>query len=651
MNLKRPAAASDNEGNDERASSTPQLRSSASPRKRSKRDNDAPSSSSFTIPQTPVASGSTTHLNQTASSTSKTPFTPYPLRALDSPSNPFGRKRTEKIKLTLPPVSSFAKHIALRFQFIRSDIPAKKPGVHRVVRVPMNYTFAHLRSLIAWLFNTPASFHHGSTEDYLFEVKNKCAMYDSKYKPGQIRHGSTSFKISNVRDPARWRSGYGCVDEEDELNESGDEEDENQVTSEEEEDWTWADEEDFTIGHLFPRGLDPDIGIIYHHSASTQVHITLNRSLLPRTRGKSNTPHVFFARGRAFLSPAPLPRPNFTKSIQDIMSSSPAHYEGRSKSTNQKKWKGKSKAGVTLKDESPVFSFRDAVRKRKTNTSGNVSDDEDAEGELDPDADVPHAFDASHPFFHAQGSSPVKRIKDADDGVILVRDSDDEEDDEGQVDWTQEDFNTEINPDKWNRNSRSFAIYLLRFNDPTGEYDDEEVKEDDIQHSQQLQHVDNSTPGLTNCASSASSLPPSSPMRSSSPATLEYYFPNSSSYSLPDPSEFGLIIETHYPANKKYSATPAPPKAKKHRLRIKRLEKRLAKIKKDAFLTKNDGDNDVLDGEEDELDEEEDDSKGGEKVDKWVALGRKLGLKTDRPGARLAMTEKDIWGVPMSEEA
>jgi hypothetical protein len=63
----------------------------------------------------------------------------------------------------------------------------------------------------------------------------------------------------------RWRSGYGNGVEEDELSESEDEEmvdGESQVDAEEV-DFTWVDEEDYTLVHAWPAGLDPTTGIIY----------------------------------------------------------------------------------------------------------------------------------------------------------------------------------------------------------------------------------------------------------------------------------------------------------------------------------------------------------------------------------------------------
>ena len=113
----------------------------------------------YSFPQTPVASGSfassSKHAANSSSSlgkfleTPRTPYTLYPLRASDSPSNPFGRKRKERLLQTLPDVTSFKQHISLRFQFVRKDIYTRQGGIFRVIRVPMNYTFAHLSDRVA----------------------------------------------------------------------------------------------------------------------------------------------------------------------------------------------------------------------------------------------------------------------------------------------------------------------------------------------------------------------------------------------------------------------------------------------------------------------------------------------------------------------
>jgi hypothetical protein len=134
----------------------------------------------------------------------------------------------------------------------------------------MNYTFAHLHCLIAWLFDTPVHYANGKNglgdaEDYPFGVKSKAKLYSPLYKPGQLKGGVRTVKLSNVRDPGRWRSGYGTGIE-DGLSESEDEEmvpGESQADAEEV-DCIWVNEEDYTLVHrAWPAGLDPTTGIIY----------------------------------------------------------------------------------------------------------------------------------------------------------------------------------------------------------------------------------------------------------------------------------------------------------------------------------------------------------------------------------------------------
>ncbi|KDR72619.1 hypothetical protein GALMADRAFT_252775 [Galerina marginata CBS 339.88] len=522
--------------------------------------------------------------------TPRTPYTPYPLQPSDSPSNPFGKNRNAQLTRSLPPESSFKKHVALRFQFVRtgkgkeSVMSPRQGGVHRIARVPLNYTFVHLRCLIAWLFNTPAAYasagatslNGGAGDGYLFEVKDNATVYSPLYKPGQVKSGVTIVKLSNVRDPVkRWRArcgfGFGSEEDEDELSEEDDEEEDRSSeigADEESEDWKWADEEDFTLGHAFPQGLNPEIAIIYHHSPTTQIHITVNKLLLPRQRGIANAPHVFTARGRVHLSPAPLPRLVFgtsTSILQSLSSSSPARPSPpRPRITRARvsaltaatkasgampvtfapevaprakgKDKGKGKAVVRLRSLTPpyrapagrkLFPRRDptpkakpAVKARKLRSPpppARADEDEDEDVELtdadadgdtdpehqdrekEPDSDGLHPFDATHPFFHAQGSSPLKPVPDlassplfssgsnsntnnAKRVVVLVPDSDDEQgqepdhnlpspvtsEDEDDSPSCEEEPHKTLNPDKWNAPPFAFARYLLEYMDPQG---------------------------------------------------------------------------------------------------------------------------------------------------------------------------------------
>ena len=143
----------------------------------------------------------------------------------------------------------------------------QKGGVHRVVQVPLNYTFTHLRALIAWLFDTPTAClnRKAGEEGYLFEVKTNIAMESPLMKPGMIKSGVTSVRVSNVRDP--WRQRYGqTVDDEDELDEESEpdaEEEDCETPYDESNDWAWADEDDHTLEHVWITGVRGDRGVIY----------------------------------------------------------------------------------------------------------------------------------------------------------------------------------------------------------------------------------------------------------------------------------------------------------------------------------------------------------------------------------------------------
>jgi len=173
----------------------------------------------------------------------------------------------------------------MRFQFVRKGVSPRMGGVYRIVQVPLNYTFAHLRILVAFLFGSPASSSRlgdkagsrSEEEDYLFEVVSKATLYSPLYKPGQIKSGKTTTKLSNRRDPCRWNVGYGYADDDDEEEEEDELEEESlgastvldledEVLAEMEEkpgEWKWESEEDYVLGHVWPDGLDIRCGIIY----------------------------------------------------------------------------------------------------------------------------------------------------------------------------------------------------------------------------------------------------------------------------------------------------------------------------------------------------------------------------------------------------
>ncbi|KAF9450199.1 hypothetical protein P691DRAFT_810954 [Macrolepiota fuliginosa MF-IS2] len=278
---------------------------------------------SSSLPTTPAVS----HIS--LSTPLKTPHTPYPPRPFDSPGNPFGRKRIKHLIRTLPESTSFSKHLPLRFQFIRTGSASpRQGGVYRVVQVPLSYTFTHLCCLIAWLFGGLPS--QEGADEHLFEVKKDASIYSHLYKPGQVKSGQTWVKLSSSQNPYRYRTddlNDGEEDPQEDQLESDvkraleeDEEESDDCEDEELEDWKWEDEEEFTVGHAWPKGPDLERAIIYHHSLTTQIHITINQTDIPRRKGRSNTPYVFSARGRVWLSPPPLPRPIFAVPAKKVAS-------------------------------------------------------------------------------------------------------------------------------------------------------------------------------------------------------------------------------------------------------------------------------------------------------------------------------------------
>jgi hypothetical protein len=131
----------------------------------------------------------------------------------------------------------------------------------------LSYTFAHLRCLIYWLFDGLPGQQH--PDGHLFEVKKSASVYNQLYKPGQVKSGQTWVKLSSSQNPYRYRKGYLNDEEEDQLSSDIDEDVRSEEDSEycgddeEQEDWKWEDEEEFTIGHAWPKGPELERAIVY----------------------------------------------------------------------------------------------------------------------------------------------------------------------------------------------------------------------------------------------------------------------------------------------------------------------------------------------------------------------------------------------------
>ena len=280
--------------------------------------------------------------------------------------------------------------------------------------------------------------------------------------------------------------------------------------------------------------------------------------------------------------------------------------------------------------------------------------DTNSDGDTDVEVHANKAFDSTHPFNHQRSKH----------GNVLVEDSDDggQEEDSDEQDTTLEDPNAELNSDIWNEPAHAFGIYLLEYmGHPASDIDliiqdDEPVvdpfdNDDDIilqdnespenqdeidedEEALKLELMLSSSPGLTHRCSSSSSQAPSSPLPpTSSPSRDFLLFRSSSTPSIagsifPDVEAFSL--EQHYP-NTKYANTPAPPKERTHRWRIKRVQKRMEKMKRQGWLCARD--ESVSDEEQkDEVDQLVGDDG---KQENWVKLEWKEGDVWDPFGDEL----------------
>ncbi|KAJ2919013.1 hypothetical protein MD484_g1441, partial [Candolleomyces efflorescens] len=637
------------------------------------------------FPQTPTTLTRTT---KPATNPFVTPararFAPlYPLQACDSPSNPFGRKHCESLIRKLPPSTSFSKHLALRFQFVRKGVPfngGKPGGVCRVVQVPLSYTFVHLRCLISFLFDGPGTGTKGKRvaedNDHLFEIKKDVEKYNVTYKPGQIKNGKTWAKLSSTRDPCRWRAEENEIDEDDDDDEDIDEAEEaGRDFGEGDHDWEWKDEEDFTLEHAWPDGLNESRGIVYFHSRTTQVHITINTGRVERRRGSGNTPYVFSAKGRVGLTEVPLQRVLFKDA------SSSAKGKGRETQTLFPR------SGRATRSSSRLLqsTIATAPSKPAQRISPDLNDEDD-------ELDGLREFDENHPF-NLQKRGKATRFRDIEDEV-----EDDDDDQGSDEDNLEDDFYVDLDPKKWNKPNDAFAVYLGEymgpapppsgsrrkpinlFNDDEDDVEVDQLADDDDQEEFEEVQDDtlivyrddddddlnlSSTPGLTFSSSSPHRLPlvhPSSspahfPPLSSSPQRPSVRFDASADPEMeseleteltreldglkefPSPSVF-LSPSIIFPRRAfKDKMTPAPKfRGKRHRKRWERVERLIEKSMRGKVLRLKVGEVEgEEEGEEADRGEEQGGGEGEERNDEGDP-----GERADTEGDEVEVKEEEI---------
>ncbi|KAK1221613.1 hypothetical protein PQX77_015579 [Marasmius sp. AFHP31] len=346
----------------------------------------------------------------------------YPPEPTDSPTNPFGRRRS--LAPRLPPPTKFRRHVVLRFQFIRSGTGrGRGDGVYRVVQVPLSYTLLHVRVLIAWLFGgqcgMPAEEEQGEEEggkkrSHLFEIRKNVVMWAKSYRPGTIKRSTVKIRLSSVGDPYRGRR-------EGRAGQHGD--------GEEEEEPRWEAEEDFTLEHVFNSPDDDEddeddvtprmkpVGIVYvrivylnfylassylyhtqYHTNSTQIHITLNTAPVQSRKGKGNTPTVFKARGHVYLNPVNIIANTPLASDDGSLAEDEYEEEDLTAGLVGSNWDGDafedylSRVGVGVGVENPMYALRD-VGEASSTTSLLSTPSLD----LDISSSSPMGFRASSP--------------------------------------------------------------------------------------------------------------------------------------------------------------------------------------------------------------------------------------------------------------
>lgn len=241
-------------------------------------------------PQKPRARRNATFATRPSLDLSGLPETP-----VDSPGNPLGRHHVAKLARKLPDPTSFSKHVVLRMELVVHPSARRVHAVHRIVQIPLNYTFTHFRALIAYLFGGPRYGDDYVGGGHVFEVKREVVM-QAKKRPGQIFSGVTTVKLSGSQHPFLHQDEEKVFDDD---NEPKDDADDNS---------RWEAEEDFTIAQVWPMGLNSPEAVkdsltraIIWKSAinpAVQIHISINTESIKSRKGRGNQPFVFRSHGQ-----------------------------------------------------------------------------------------------------------------------------------------------------------------------------------------------------------------------------------------------------------------------------------------------------------------------------------------------------------------
>lgn len=110
----------------------------------------------------------------------------------------------------------------------------------------------------------------GKGRGHLFEVKRKLELYSPSYRPGGIKKGETTVRLSSAMDPYQYKDDWDF----DELSDDEEDGDSGVDSDDVEADWRWEAEEELTLASVWHSGPDVKSGIVYVSFAFRRVELS-----------------------------------------------------------------------------------------------------------------------------------------------------------------------------------------------------------------------------------------------------------------------------------------------------------------------------------------------------------------------------------------
>ena len=323
--------------------------------------------------------------------------------------------------------------------------------------------------------------------------------------------------------------------------------------------------------------------ITKHHSRTTQVHITVNTSPLPKRKGESNEPYVFSGQGIVNLSPLPIPKLIFDYPPQRDSGASTRNLRSNAKPSSSPNVNSHSRhlkrhsIDQGTEDEPNVLNDSDENEANDTDASLDDYEPDDARAEIDPDYfnetnTFPHFFSRCQRLARSQHQSGSSFGQE-----YATTSSEDEQTSDAES-VTSNTFLASSSPSKRPEDYSSPATSLFGSVPPTNKSKAREA----------ASPPPTSSPGPSSPISSPVSNKASSTRRTplfvaSSPGNVFEPSTNLSHTKRRHSSLFHHLPFHPSPSGfPKY--TPLPARGKLHRMRIKRIEKRVERMKSLEWL-------------------------------------------------------------------